>query len=141
MLRDRSSAYQLPPPHHQVKGELLKMIESAGFEDAAKIISLAEEMPVPPEGITSRTILKAPFARVVLFRFSQGEELTEHTSAARVIVQILTGKCEFKAGPERRILVPGDLVYMPPNQPHSVKALAAFSMLITLITIAAEDEI
>jgi quercetin dioxygenase-like cupin family protein len=116
------------------------MTESAVPEEVAKIIALAEEMPAPPEGITSRTVFKNPFARVILFRFSQGEELSEHTSASRVIVQILSGKCEFAVGAEKRTLVPGDIVYMPPNRPHSVKAIEAFSMLITLITLQAGIE-
>lgn len=116
------------------------MIESAANEDVTKIITLADEMPVPSDGITSRTIFKAPFARVILFRFSEGEELSEHTSASRVIVQILSGKCEFTVGPERRTLVPGDIVYMPPNRSHSVKAIDAFSMLITLFTLPTESQ-
>jgi quercetin dioxygenase-like cupin family protein len=117
------------------------MIQSAASQDVAKVITLAEELPVPSDGITSRTIFKTPFARVILFRFSKGEELSEHTSASRVLVQILSGTCEFTVGTERKTLVAGDIVYMPPNESHSVKAVESFSMLITLLTLPTESEL
>jgi quercetin dioxygenase-like cupin family protein len=116
------------------------MIQSAVFEDVAKIITLAEEVPVPTDGITSRTIFKTSFARVILFRFSEGEEMSEHTSVSRVIVQILTGKCEFTVGTDRKTLIAGDIVYMPPKQSHAVKAVESFSMLVTLVTLPTESE-
>lgn len=85
--------------------------------NVARIITLADKMPLAPDAIVSQTLFKAPFARVVLFSFAQGEELSEHTSPLHVVVQIVCGKCEFTVGSERRILVAGDVVYMPPNLP------------------------
>lgn len=116
------------------------MVEPSIFQDVPKIITLADEMPLVPDGIVSRTLFKSPFARVVLFSFAEGEELSEHTSSLRVIVQILSGTCDFTVGSERRLLVAGDVVYMPPHLLHSVKATKAFSMLLTLITNPSEKE-
>ncbi len=76
----------------------------------------------------------------MLFSFAEGEELTEHTSPFRVIVQILNGTCDFTVGSERRLLVAGDVVYMPLRLLHSVKAAKAFSLLVTLITNPTEKE-
>jgi quercetin dioxygenase-like cupin family protein len=103
------------------------------FEDVARVITLASEAPLSAGDIASRTIFKSPFARIVLFRFSEGTELTEHTTPARVIVQILSGRCEFTAGSDQRVLAGGDAVYLPPNQPHSVRAVEAFFMVITML--------
>ena len=54
-----------------------------------KVISLAQETQFAPNGIVSRTLLRTPAARVVLFGFSEGQELTEHTSTQHALVEVL----------------------------------------------------
>jgi quercetin dioxygenase-like cupin family protein len=99
---------------------------------AEKIISLAQETQFAPNGIVSRTLLRTPTARVVLFGFSEGQELTEHTSTQHALIQILSGECEFSLGGKLHALKAGDFLHMPPNLPHAVKATKPFSMLLTL---------
>ena len=98
---------------------------------AAKILSLADETKFAPNGIVSRTILRTANSRVVLFGFSAGQELTEHTSTQHAVIQILSGECEFSLAGKPGVVKAGDLIYMPPNLPHAVKAIPAFSMLLT----------
>ena len=102
--------------------------------DAAqeKILSLAQETRFAPNGIVSRTLLRTPHGRVVLFGFTEGQELTEHTSTQHALIQILSGECEFALAGKPHPLKAGDLLYLPPNLPHAVKATAGFSMLLTL---------
>jgi quercetin dioxygenase-like cupin family protein len=68
----------------------------------------------------------------VLFGFAEGQELTEHTSTQQAVIQILTGECEFSLAGQQHLLKSGDLLYMPPNLRHAVKATRQFSMLLTL---------
>lgn len=96
------------------------------------IISLAKETQFAPNGIVSRTLLRAPAARVVLFGFAKGQELTEHTSTQHALVEILSGECEFSLSGKPHLLKAGDFLHMPPNLPHAVKATRQFSMLLTL---------
>ena len=96
------------------------------------IVSLPQETQYAPNGIVSRTLLRTPTARAVLFGFSQGQELTEHTSTQRALIQILSGECEFSLAGQSHLLKAGDLLHMPPNAPHAVKATSQFSMLLTL---------
>jgi len=98
-----------------------------------RIISLGVETQYAPNGIVSRTLLRSPGARVVLFGFSEGQELTEHTSTQQAIVQVLSGQCEFTLAGKAHTLKAGDLLYMPPNAPHALKATRQFSMLLTLL--------
>ncbi len=77
-------------------------------------------------------MLRTPNFRIVLFGFAEGQELTEHTSTQHAIVQILTGECEFSLAGKPHILKAGDLVSMPPNLPHALRATRQFSMLLTL---------
>lgn len=98
-----------------------------------KVISLAQETQFAPNGIVSRTLLRMPAARVVLFGFAEGQELTEHTSTQHALVQVLSGECEFSLGGKPHMLKAGDFLQMPPNLPHAVKATKQFSMLLTLL--------
>ena len=97
-----------------------------------KVISLAQETQFAPNGIVSRTLLRTPTARVVLFGFAEGQELTEHTSTQHALIQVLSGECEFSLSGKPHNLKAGDFLYMPPNAPHAVKATKQFSMLLTL---------
>ncbi|HEU6447370.1 MAG TPA: cupin domain-containing protein [Verrucomicrobiae bacterium] len=97
-----------------------------------KILSLSDETKFAANGIVSRTLLRAENSRVVLFGFAEGQELTEHTSTQYALIQILSGECEFSLGGKPHFLKSGDLLYMPPNLPHAVKAVKQFSMLLTL---------
>jgi quercetin dioxygenase-like cupin family protein len=101
--------------------------------DEQKVLSLAQETQFAANGIVSRTVMSGPAWRVVLFGFSEGQELSEHTSTQHALVQILSGECEFTLGGETRQLKAGDLVYMPPQLPHAVRATRQFSMLLTLL--------
>ncbi|HYG34970.1 MAG TPA: cupin domain-containing protein [Clostridia bacterium] len=98
-----------------------------------KIISLLQETQFAANGIVSRTLLRAPNGRVVLFGFAEGQELTEHTSTQQAMIQILSGECEFSLSGKLHHLKAGDFLYMPPNAPHAVKATKQFSMLLTLL--------
>jgi quercetin dioxygenase-like cupin family protein len=97
-----------------------------------KILSLAAETQFAPNGIVSRTLLRTDNSRVVLFGFAEGQELTEHTSTQHALIQILSGECEFFLAGKPHSLKTGDLLYMPPNLPHAVKATRQFSMVLTL---------
>jgi len=100
--------------------------------ECEKILSLANETQYAPNGIVSRTLLRTENLRTVLFGFAEGQELTEHTSTQHALIQILSGECEFSLSGVPHRLKAGDLLYMPPNLPHAVKATQQFSMLLTL---------
>jgi quercetin dioxygenase-like cupin family protein len=100
--------------------------------ETEQIISLSGETRFAPNGIVSRTLLRTANSRLVLFGFAEGQELTEHTSTQHAVIQILSGECEFILSGRAKTMKTGDLLYMPPNLPHAVKATSQFSMLLTL---------
>ena len=97
-----------------------------------KILSLADETKFAANGIVSRTLLRTATSRVVLFGFSEGQELSEHTSTRHAVIQILSGECELSLAGKPHLAKVGDLIYLPSNLPHAVKATTRFSMLLTL---------
>jgi len=106
-----------------------------------KILSLAQETKFEENGIVSRTLLKTPNLRAVLFGFDEGQEMTEHTSTQYALVEILSGECEFSLAGELHELKAGDLVYMPPNLPHAIRAKTKFSMLLTLTRPLSDEKV
>ena len=86
------------------------------------------------QGIGSQAVLTTPALRLTLFHFAAGQELSEHTSKARALVQILSGTCAFSTGATLHTLRAGDLLHLPPGAPHALTAPEPFSMLLTQIT-------
>jgi quercetin dioxygenase-like cupin family protein len=109
------------------KSTLLSLTESG-------VCSLGEPVPNVAQGIISRAVLTTPTLRLTLFHFAAGQELSEHTSKARALVQVLSGTCSFTFGGAAHRLKAGDLLHLPPGAPHAVIALEAFSMLLTQVT-------
>jgi len=108
--------------------------------DAASVVSLEKEIQFAPNGIVSRTLLAAPSLRLVLFGFDKGQELTEHISPRRALVQALSGVCEFTVNGRPHRLQAGQMLFMPAGAPHSVRALERFAMLLTLFPAREEDQ-
>jgi quercetin dioxygenase-like cupin family protein len=99
--------------------------------DAAGVCPLLAPTSGVAHGIVSQAVLTAPGLRVTLMHFAAGQELSEHTSTARALVQILSGRCDFTFGGETRTLQAGDLLHLPPRLPHAVRAVEALALLLT----------
>ena len=84
-------------------------------------------------GIVSQALLSAPGLRVTMFRFTAGQEMSEHTSSARALVQILAGSGDFDFYGKTHQLSQGDLLHLPPKLPHAVRAVEDMTMLLTQI--------
>ncbi len=88
---------------------------------------------VQAESTVSRVVLQAPGARVVLFAFDAGQELTEHTAAAPVLLQVLSGRLTVTADGRAVDLGPGGLVHLAARLPHSVLAHQPTLLQLTLL--------
>ncbi|WP_029144763.1 cupin domain-containing protein [Microbacterium luticocti] len=88
---------------------------------------------VEPGRRTSQVALSGEGARVVVFAFDAGAELTEHTAPGPIVVQALSGCLAFSAEGRTHELRPGSLLHLDARIPHSVRALEPSKMLLTLI--------
>lgn len=102
--------------------------------DQAAVCPLLTPAQSVVHGIVSQAVLTVPGLRLTLFRFAVGQELSEHATPARALVQVLAGACEFTFPDRRQRLVTGDLLHMPPKLPHSVRALEDLTILVTQAT-------
>ena len=83
--------------------------------------------------VVSRTLVKKEAGTVTLFAFDEGQSLSEHTAPFDAMVQVLEGETEITISGTPYTLKPGELIIMPANEPHAVKALTKFKMLLTMI--------
>ena len=83
--------------------------------------------------VVSRTIIDKETGTVTLFAFDQGQGLSEHTTPFDALVQILDGEAEVVISDEKFYPTAGEMLIMPSNQPHALKAIKPFKMMLTMI--------
>jgi quercetin dioxygenase-like cupin family protein len=83
--------------------------------------------------VVSRQLTKAEAGNVTIFAFDAGQELSEHAAPFDALVHVLDGEAEIKISGKPFTLKAGEAIIMPANEPHAVKALQKFKMLLTMI--------
>ena len=99
----------------------------------AKPLLPATLVEYQPGSIVSRVIIKQPKGNVTLFAFDTGQELSEHTAPFDALVQVLEGEAEITISGTAHQVPASHLILMPANQPHSLKAIKRFKMILTMI--------
>lgn len=84
-------------------------------------------------GIVSRVLAKSPAGNVTLFAFDANQELSEHTAPFDALVHVLDGSALITIAGTPHTLAAGQLILMPANQPHALKAITPFKMLLTML--------
>jgi quercetin dioxygenase-like cupin family protein len=98
------------------------------------IENLNESIPeIPADSIVSRTIYQDENAKVILFGFAAGQELSEHTASKPAILHFLEGDVDLTLGEDIYHVQTGAWVHMRPNLPHSVVAKTQVTMLLMLL--------
>lgn len=97
------------------------------------LVDLGNMIDVAAQATVSRTALRAEGVRVVLFAFDEGQELTEHTAAVPILLQVLDGRLRVGADGEQVELAPGGLVHIGARVPHEVLALEPSRMVLTML--------
>ena len=70
---------------------------------------------------------------VTFFAFDQGQGLSEHTAPYDALVHLLDGEAEITISGKPIHLRAGEMVIMPANEPHALKAVQRFKMMLTMI--------
>ena len=103
---------------------------------AAQPIDLAALVAYGAGAVVSRTLAENEVGTLTLFAFDAGQGLSEHSVPFDAIVQILDGQAELTIGGEPVTAAAGQMVLMPANVPHAVKAPQRFKMLLTMFRAA-----
>ena len=98
-----------------------------------KAQSLIDLLDYQERAVVSRTLIEKETGTVTLFAFDRGQGLSEHTAPFDAMVCILDGKAEITISGNPNILEQGDMIIMPANEPHALKAVAKFKMMLIMI--------
>ena len=111
--------------HHKEQSPMEKLVARA-----VKLIDLAEYQ----EGsVVSRTIIDKKTGTVTFFAFDEGQGLSEHTAPFDALVYLLEGEAEVVISGKPLRLKEGEMVIMPANQPHALRAVKKFKMILSMI--------
>jgi len=83
--------------------------------------------------IVSKQIIKKPNGNITLFAFDKDESLTEHTSTFEAVVYMVDGEMEITVGGNPYNVKAGEILVMPPDVPHGLKATVKSKILLTMI--------
>ncbi len=97
------------------------------------IITLKDAVEYQSGAIVSKEILKTECGTVTIFAFDAGQALSEHTAPLNALVQIIDGEAEINIEKISYTLIEGQVIALPANKPHSLKALKKFKMLLVMM--------
>jgi quercetin dioxygenase-like cupin family protein len=101
-----------------ITGKVFLMADMAAYQDGA---------------IVSRTVIDKAAGTVTLFAFDKGQGLSEHTAPFDAMVFILDGEAEVAISGKPLALKQGEMVIMPANKPHALRAISCFKMMLVMI--------
>lgn len=99
----------------------------------AQVLRLADLADYQEGAVVSRTILDKGTGTVTLFTFDEGQGLSEHTTPYDALVYIIDGEAEISISGKASRLKPGEMILMPANEPHALKAVKRFKMILIMI--------
>ncbi len=97
---------------------------------AAKLVDL---IAYQEQAVVSREIIAKETGTITLFAFDKGQGLSEHTAPFDAFVFVPEGRVEIRIEGTPHILGAGEMIVMPANKPHALKALERFKMLLAMI--------
>ncbi len=86
-----------------------------------------------PGAIVSREIVRKPTGTVTVFAFDAGQGLSEHTAPFDALVYVIDGEGEIIIAGVSHTVKSGEMILMPANKPHAVKANIPFKMMLIMI--------
>jgi quercetin dioxygenase-like cupin family protein len=83
--------------------------------------------------VVSKTLIDKETGTVTLFAFDEGQGLSEHTAPFDALVYLFDGEAEAVISGKPFHVKEGEMIMMPANQPHSLRAIRGFKMFLILV--------
>lgn len=125
----------LPGKRRRIEGA----VEAMGTRDADKtkdtftggnVLDLAAYQA---GAVVSREVIKKKTGTVTVFAFDKGEGLSEHTAPFDALVHVVDGVAEVVIGGTPHRVGKDEMIIMPANVPHALKAVERFKMVLVMI--------
>jgi len=99
----------------------------------SKAMNLAGMVEYQEGAVVSKQIIKKDAGNITLFAFDKGEGLSEHTAPYDAAVLVVEGKAQIVISGVTHTVGAGELIIMPADKPHAVKAPEKFKMMLVMI--------
>lgn len=99
----------------------------------AEVMKLRDLVAYQGGAVVSRTLVDEEGGTVAAFAFDEGQGLSEHTAPYDAAVIIAEGEVDIKISGASFHLKESDMIIMPANEPHALKAATRFKMILIMI--------
>jgi quercetin dioxygenase-like cupin family protein len=99
----------------------------------AQAMKLIDLIDYQEGSVVSRTIIDKKTGTLTLFAFGEGQGLSEHTAPFDALVYLIDGEAEIVISGKTLHVKAGEMVIMPANEPHALKAVKKFKMMLVMI--------
>ena len=99
-------------------GQVAKLVDLIGYQKGS---------------VVSKGIIDKKEGTITLFAFDEGQGLSEHTAPFDALVHVLDGNAEVTISGKPHEVNEGEILIMPANEPHALKAMKKFKMLLVMI--------
>ncbi len=99
----------------------------------ARVLKLIDLVQYQPDAIVSREVVHQKAGSVTIFAFDRGQQLSEHTAPFDALVHGLEGEAEVTISGQAHAIHQGEMIIMPANEPHALKALTRFKMALIMV--------
>lgn len=96
-------------------------------------LTLSELVAYQEGSVVSKTLIDKKIGTLTMFSFGAGQGLSEHTAPFDAVVQVVDGEAEVVIDGKPQTVSAGQMIIMPANIPHELKAVKPFKMLLTMI--------
>ena len=98
-----------------------------------QVVKPCDLLDYQESSVVSRTIIDKKTGTVTLFAFEVGQGLSEHTAPFDALVYILEGEAEVVISGKMFRVSAGEMLIMPANEPHALRAAKQFKMMLIMI--------
>jgi quercetin dioxygenase-like cupin family protein len=98
-----------------------------------EVTKLIESIEYQKASVVSKTIIRQDKGNVTIFAFDEGQGLSEHTAPFDALVYIIDGEVKITIAGDDYLLKQGEMIIMPANKSHAVKAIKRVKMMLVMI--------
>ena len=99
----------------------------------ARVVRMADLVDYQVGSVVSKEVIGRKTGTVTVFAFDEGQGLSEHTAPFDALVYILDGEAEVTISGKGLSVKEGEMVIMPANDTHALKAVRRFKMALIMV--------
>ncbi|MFZ3207358.1 MAG: cupin domain-containing protein [Geobacteraceae bacterium] len=100
---------------------------------ATQVLTMTGQVSYQEGGVVSKTVIDKKVGTLTLFAFAAGQGLSEHTAPYDAFIQVIEGEALITIAGIDYTVGAGQMIIMPANQPHALKGIQQFKMLLVMI--------